>query len=56
MKVLDKPSRLEALSETKRLRSSNVFKDIYIQRNLTYRQRKESLAKRVRGKNRNSSR
>ena len=33
-KVLDTPSRLKLLSETKRLRSSNMFKVIYIQRNL----------------------
>ena len=50
-KVLDTPSRLKLLSETKRLRSSNIFKDIYIQRNLTYRQRRDLLAKRARGNN-----
>ena len=50
-KVLDTPSRLKLLSETKRLRSSNVFKDIYIQRNLTYRQRRDLLARKARGNN-----
>ena len=35
-KVLDTTSRLKLLSETKRLRSSNVLKDNYIQRNLTH--------------------
>ena len=39
-KVLDTPSRLKLLSETKRLRSSNMFKDFHIQRNLTYRHRR----------------
>ena len=50
-KVLDTPSRLNLLSETKRLRSFNIFKDIYIQMNLTYRQRRDLLAKRARGNN-----
>ena len=53
-KVLDTPSRLKLSSETKELRSSNVFKDIYIQRNLIYRQRREVLAKRSLSNNRSS--
>ena len=53
-KVFDTTLKLKLLSETKRLRSSNVFKDIYIQMNLTYGQRRELLAKRARRNNQNS--
>ena len=53
-KALDKLSRVKLLSETKRLRSSNGLKDIYTQRNLTYRQRRKLLAIRARGNNQSS--
>ena len=50
-KVLDTSSGPKLLFDTKWLRSIHVFKDNFIQRNPTYRQRMELLVKKARGNN-----
>ena len=46
-KVLDVSKRTDLLSKAKNLKASSEFSRIYIQRDLTYRQRREVIAKRA---------
>ena len=45
-KIMDVDKRYALLSEARRLRSSSDFRNIYVQRDLTYRQRMEVIEKR----------
>ena len=44
-KILDKEQRLLLLSRVKNLRNSEVYRSVYIQQDLTYRQRHEMMVR-----------